>query len=69
METARQYQADIRLLWSGRRADAKSILELLALGIPPGAEIVFEAQGPDAEEALRAIESLITEQINRFEDE
>lgn len=69
MELARKYQADIRLNWSGKSADAKSILELLSLGVPPGAELVFEAEGPDAEAALGALESLVREEINRFEDE
>jgi len=69
METARKFQSDVRLVWAGRRADAKSILELLSLGIPAGSELLFEAQGPDANEALTALESLITTQINRFEDE
>lgn len=69
MEVARKYQSDIRLIWSGRTADAKSILELLSLGVPPGAELVFEANGADADEALAALDTLIREQINRFEDE
>jgi phosphocarrier protein len=69
MEVARKYRSDIRLNWSGRTADAKSILELLSLGVPPGAELVFEADGEDAVAALAELESLIREQINRFEDE
>ena len=69
MGMARRYRSDIRLNWSGKSADAKSILELLSLGVPPGAEVVLQANGDDAVEALAALESLIRDQINRFEDE
>ena len=68
METACKFKSDIRLSWSDRSANAKSILEMLSLAAPPGAELVIEAQGADAEAAVNAIESLILTRINPEEE-
>ncbi|MGM1064759.1 dihydroxyacetone kinase phosphoryl donor subunit DhaM [Saccharothrix sp. Mg75] len=40
-------------------ADAKSVLALMGLGIPGGAEVRVEASGPDAAEAVRRVEDLV----------
>ena len=68
MELAAQYKSNIRLSCADRSANAKSILEMLSLAAPPGAELVLEAEGSDAEEALDAIEALIRTRINLEED-
>jgi len=68
METASRFKSDVHLSWSDRRANAKSILEMLSLAAPPGVELTLEAQGSDAEQALDAIEELIRDRINREED-
>jgi len=58
-ETASRYQSDIRLRAMGREANGKSVLEILTLGAGPGAELTIQADGPDAEQALDALESLV----------
>ena len=68
MELAARFKSNIRLGCADRSANAKSILELLSLAAPPGAELVLEAEGSDAEEALNAIEALIRTRINLEED-
>jgi phosphocarrier protein len=68
METASGFKSDIHLCWADRRANAKSILEMLSLAAPPGVELTLEAQGSDAEQALDALEALIRDHINREED-
>ena len=68
MELANKYKSSIRLGCADRSANAKSILEMLSLAAPPGAELVIEAEGSDAEEALNAIEALIRTRINAEED-
>jgi phosphocarrier protein len=68
MELAAKYQAAVQLLYEGRSANAKSILEMLSLAVPPGAELVLEAEGSDAQEAVNAIETLIRTRINLEED-
>jgi phosphotransferase system HPr-like phosphotransfer protein len=41
---------------------------MLSLAAPPGCELVLEAEGSDAQEALDAIETLIRTRINLEED-
>jgi len=59
VETARRFQARIRIRYGENVADGKSLLSLLQLGITTGATITISAQGPDAQEALMALKELI----------
>lgn len=59
VKTAQNYQAEIVVTSGDKQGDAKSILSVLALGVGRGSQIVVEAQGGDAEEALLAIKDLI----------
>ena len=68
MEAACKFKSDIHLTWASRRANAKSILEMLTMAVPPGAELTIEADGADAETALDALEKLIRDSINVYED-
>lgn len=43
----------------GTRANARDIFQVLSMGISAG-DVVFEAEGPKAEEALSAVEQLLT---------
>jgi len=43
-----------------KEADAKSIISLLTLGAEKGSRLAVRAKGHDAEQALEAIEALIT---------
>jgi len=67
-DTANQYQSEVWISWKGKRANAKSLLEMVALGALPGAELQVEADGADAEAAVKAIEDLILKSINQNED-
>ncbi|NQT38743.1 MAG: HPr family phosphocarrier protein [Planctomycetes bacterium] len=42
-----------------RRACGTSVLQMVSLGIPEGSEVLVEATGSDAEDALRALTALI----------
>ncbi len=59
VETARRFQASIRVRYGENVADGKSLLSLLQLGITTGATITISAQGTDAQEALMALKELI----------
>ncbi|MDI3257536.1 MAG: HPr family phosphocarrier protein [Kyrpidia sp.] len=59
VETARKYRSDIRVEANGKRADGKSLLNLLVLGVTAGQDIRIIAEGPDEEEALGALVRLI----------
>lgn len=60
--TSSRFQADIRVRNITRGStwvNAKSINQIAALGVRQGHEIAISAQGPDADEALRALQALI----------
>ena len=67
-DTANQFQSEIWIAWKGRRANAKSLLEMVALGALPGAELQLEAEGADAADAVQALADLILKSINLNED-
>lgn len=52
--------AEIRLEANGRSANAKSILDVLALGATGGTELLISASGPDAAEALERLSELVS---------
>jgi len=59
------FRSQIRVTHGQRTTDGKSILGLLLLAAARGTEIQISAEGPDEDEALRAL----TELANRgFED-
>ncbi len=56
---AAAYDASVTLIAGERRADAKSILQVLALGATGGSDVVLETSGADASEALDVISGLL----------
>ncbi|MCL6595654.1 MAG: HPr family phosphocarrier protein [Firmicutes bacterium] len=56
--TAARFRAQVRLKHRGHEADAKSVLEMLALGVEAGATVRVEAWGEDAAEAVSALAAL-----------
>ncbi|MDB4996871.1 MAG: phosphoenolpyruvate-protein phosphotransferase [Myxococcaceae bacterium] len=59
VRTARGFTAKIELRAGTKRADAKKVLQVLALGAAKGSSLEIETQGDDARAALDAITSLI----------
>ena len=57
---AAQAAAEIRVEANGRTANAKSILDILALGATGGTELVISASGADAAEALERLSELVS---------
>ena len=57
------FQCEIWLSRSGRRVNAKSIMGVMMLAAGKGAKVMLEADGPDADAALKALIGLIA---NRF---
>ena len=56
---ALRFQGSLRVVHDGREADAKSILELMMLGVPPGAELELIADGDDAAELLGSVVGVV----------
>ena len=54
IQKASQYHSTIYIVRSGRRANAKSLLGVMSLGIENGAEIEIEANGVVEKEARAA---------------
>lgn len=61
VQTAAKFSADIEVTHGETTANAKSILAVLTLGASKGAEILIKAEGDDADEALKALEKLISD--------
>lgn len=59
VQTATRFQAEIKVEKDGQVADGKSILDLMTLAAVYGASITVKAKGEDAQEALRALGTLI----------
>lgn len=58
-KTAQAFQADITLTHEGYRADAKSLMAILSLGIPSGGAVTVSVHGADAPAALAGMETLL----------
>ena len=58
VQCCQPYDARIIVNHQGREADAANIMSLLMLAAPCGSVLTLQAEGPQAEEALDALESL-----------
>lgn len=58
---ASTFEARIVVMREDQCADGKSILEILTLGVQPGTELVLEAHGNDAQQAIDALTKLVRE--------
>jgi phosphotransferase system HPr (HPr) family protein len=59
VRAAGRLQASVTIAANGRRANAKSILEILGLGAVGGTELTITASGPDAAGAASILAELI----------
>lgn len=60
---ASEFQAEVWLAREQRRVNAKSIMGVLMLAAPCGAELELECSGPDADAAMAAIRGLIEDRF------
>ena len=60
VRAAASFSATIEVQANGRRANAKSILEILGLGAGGGTELAISASGDDAVEAVAELANLVT---------
>jgi phosphotransferase system HPr (HPr) family protein len=56
----RRFSSDIWIRKHGAEVDGKSVLGLMVLGAKRGSKLRIRVEGPDAPEALRQIERLIS---------
>ncbi|SFG76676.1 Phosphocarrier protein HPr [Halopelagius inordinatus] len=61
VETANEFDADVTVgPPDGDRVDARSMLAVTGLGAGHGDDVVLTAEGDDAEDALDALEAVLT---------
>ena len=59
IQTANRYSSTLRVLYGGNSVNAKSLLGVGSLSIGAGAQITLTADGPDAGDALQALEQCL----------
>lgn len=59
VKEAARHACKITICHGSRSADAKSILQVLGLGVKDGAEVTLYAEGEGAESALRSLRELV----------
>jgi len=61
VKCAEAFNAEVRVIKDGQAVGGTSIMGLMTLAAAPGSTIALEAEGPDAEAALDALEKLIVD--------
>jgi phosphocarrier protein len=59
VKLAQRFNSQIMVSHESHRVEARSIMDLLTLGAGPGTELVLEATGDDAHEAVEALAQLV----------
>ena len=63
VQKANEFASSIWVESMSRKMNAKSLLGIMSLGIVTGASVVLSASGPDAEEAVNALEALLQRDV------
>ena len=63
VQKANEFDSSIWIESENRKMNAKSLLGIMSLGIITGASVVISASGPDAEEAVNALEILLQRDV------
>lgn len=58
-KTANRFKSDVFVEKDGETINAKSIMGLMMLAAGPGSKILVIAKGPDAADAVKAVEDLL----------
>lgn len=60
---AGQYESEVEVSYNGKTVNLKSIMGVMSMGVPKGAEIKVSATGGDEEEALTGVSEVIKEHL------
>lgn len=63
VQKANEFESSIYLISDNRKMNAKSLLGIMSLGIGTGATVTISAVGADAEEAVNALEALLSRDV------
>lgn len=64
-QVAGRFKSNVWVSRNGRRVNAKSIMGVMMLAAAKGSTLVVETDGPDEEQAMKAVTRLIS---SRFEE-
>ena len=67
VQTINRFSAEVKITKDGQVVDGRSILGVLTLAATRGSKIRVEADGEDAEEAMRAVEKLVEKKFYESE--
>ncbi|RFA36969.1 phosphocarrier protein HPr [Virgibacillus dokdonensis] len=60
---AGQFESEVEIAYNDKTVNLKSIMGVMSLGIPKGAQIKITANGSDEVEAINGIEEVIKEHL------
>ena len=63
IQKANSYKSSIWIEKDDRRVNAKSLLGVLSMGITKGTRVSILAEGPDEEEAVKALTEMLVKEI------
>ena len=63
VQKANEFKSSIWLESENRRMNAKSLLGIMSLGIVTGAAVTLSAEGPDAEDAVNALDAMLQRDV------
>src|SRR5438876_7992267 len=59
VRTMLPFHSNIRVGYNGTEVDGKSVLDLMTLAPPEGTKVRIRIEGPDAAEAMHAVDQLV----------
>ena len=63
VQKANEFKSSVWLESERRRMNAKSLLGIMSLGIVTGAIVTLSAEGPDAEDAVNALDTMLQRDV------
>lgn len=60
---AGQFESEVEVAYNNKSVNLKSIMGVMSLGIPKGAEIKVTVNGNDEDEAIKSVEEVIKEHL------
>ena len=63
VQKANEFRSSVWLESENRRMNAKSLLGIMSMGIVTGAKVTLSAEGPDAEDAVNALEQMLLRDV------
>ena len=59
VRTMLPFHSNVRVGYNGTEVDGKSVLDLMTLAPPEGAQVWIRIEGPDAADAMHAVDQLV----------